>query len=93
MKSPQSSPHLHSIAEVATQIYYGEDPWFSLGCFLHDWWCYGSHSLTRNQSSNLYSCHVSYIRIGKAWLQLAVILERFQRQLFILTPIPLYSDL
>ena len=32
---------LHSIAEAATQIYRGEDPWFALGCFLHDWWCYG----------------------------------------------------
>src|SRR6266849_4968509 len=44
MKSPRSSPHLHSIAEVASQIYHGEDPWFSLGCFLHDWWCYGVDS-------------------------------------------------
>ncbi len=20
-------------------MYQGEDPWFALGCFLHDWWC------------------------------------------------------
>ena len=44
MKSPQSSLHLHSIVEVVTQIYHGEDPWFALGCFLHDWWCYGIDS-------------------------------------------------
>jgi hypothetical protein len=44
MKSLRSSLHLHSIAEVATQIYHGEDPWFSLGSFLHDWWCYGIDS-------------------------------------------------
>jgi hypothetical protein len=34
-----SSP-IHTIADAATQIYQGEDPWFALGCFLHDWWCY-----------------------------------------------------
>jgi len=40
MTSPLPYP-IHSIAETATQIYQGEDPWFALGCFLHDWWCYG----------------------------------------------------
>jgi len=38
MASPLPYP-IHSIAEAATQIYQGEDPWFALGCFLHDWWC------------------------------------------------------
>jgi hypothetical protein len=37
MVSPLSYP-IHPIANVATQIYQGEDPWFALGCFLHDWW-------------------------------------------------------
>ncbi|HEU5381426.1 MAG TPA: hypothetical protein VFV38_38880 [Ktedonobacteraceae bacterium] len=31
---------IHTIAGVAAQIDQGEDPWFALGCFLHDWWCY-----------------------------------------------------
>ena len=30
---------IHSIANTAAEIYRGEDPWFALGCFLHDWWC------------------------------------------------------
>lgn len=30
----------HSIAEAFALIAQGEDPWFALGCFLHDWWCY-----------------------------------------------------
>ena len=38
MKSPLPY-HIHTVAEVATQIYQGEDPWFALGSFLHDWWC------------------------------------------------------
>ena len=29
---------IHTIADAATHIYQGEDPWFALGCFLHDWW-------------------------------------------------------
>ncbi len=37
MASPLPYP-IHSIAEAATQMYQGEDPWFALGCFLHDWW-------------------------------------------------------
>lgn len=37
MASPLSYP-IHTIADVAAQIYQGEDPWFALGCFLHDWW-------------------------------------------------------
>jgi hypothetical protein len=32
---------LHSIAEAAMQISQGEEPWFALSSFLHDWWCYG----------------------------------------------------
>ena len=32
--------HIHSIAEVAESIYQGEEPWFALGNFLHDWWWY-----------------------------------------------------
>lgn len=31
---------IHPISEAAVQIYQGEDPWFALGCFLHDWWCH-----------------------------------------------------
>lgn len=31
---------VHPIASAAQQIYQGEDPWFALGCFLHDWWCH-----------------------------------------------------
>lgn len=31
---------IHPIATVATQIDQGEDPWFAIGCFLHDWWHY-----------------------------------------------------
>ncbi len=31
---------IHSIADAATQIYRGEKPWYALGNFLHDWWCY-----------------------------------------------------
>jgi hypothetical protein len=31
---------IHTIAEVSAQIDQSEDPWFVLGCFLHDWWCY-----------------------------------------------------
>ena len=38
MTSPLSYP-IHSIAEVTAQIDQGEDPWFALGGFLHDWWC------------------------------------------------------
>lgn len=37
MVSPLPYP-IHPIANVETQIYQGEDPWFALGCFLHDWW-------------------------------------------------------
>src|SRR5512146_1606355 len=33
---------IHTIADVAAQIDQGEDPWFALGCFLHDWWCYAA---------------------------------------------------
>jgi len=39
MISPLPYP-IHSVADAATQIDQGEDPWFALGCFLHDWWCY-----------------------------------------------------
>lgn len=36
---PSLPPYpIHPIAEAAAQIYQGEDPWFALGCFLHDWW-------------------------------------------------------
>jgi hypothetical protein len=31
---------IHSIADAAKQIDQGEEPWFALGNFLHDWWCY-----------------------------------------------------
>jgi hypothetical protein len=30
---------IHSIAEAVKQMDQGEDPWFALGGFLHDWWC------------------------------------------------------
>jgi hypothetical protein len=29
---------IHPITNAAAQIFQGEDPWFALGCFLHDWW-------------------------------------------------------
>ena len=36
-----SSPYAHhTIAEAYAAIAQGEDPWFALGSFLHDWWCY-----------------------------------------------------
>jgi hypothetical protein len=31
---------LHTLAGAARQISQGEDPWYALGCFLHDWWCH-----------------------------------------------------
>jgi hypothetical protein len=31
---------LHTLTGAAAQIYQGEDPWYALGCFLHDWWCH-----------------------------------------------------
>lgn len=37
--SPLPFP-IHPIAAVVSQIDQGEDPWFALGNFLHDWWCY-----------------------------------------------------
>jgi hypothetical protein len=37
MASPLPYP-IYTIAEAATQISQGEDPWFALGSFLHDWW-------------------------------------------------------
>jgi hypothetical protein len=39
MASPLPYP-IHPIADAAAQIAQGEDPWFALGSFLHDWWCY-----------------------------------------------------
>ncbi len=39
MTSPLPYP-IHTIADAATQIAQGEEPWFVLGNFLHDWWCY-----------------------------------------------------
>lgn len=39
MTSPLPYP-IHPIADAAAQIAQGEDPWFALGSFLHDWWCY-----------------------------------------------------
>ncbi len=32
--------HIHTIYSVVAQISQGEDPWFALGNFLHDWWCH-----------------------------------------------------
>jgi len=31
---------IHTIANAATCIDQGEDPWFAISCFLHDWWRY-----------------------------------------------------
>jgi hypothetical protein len=31
---------IHSIRDAVASIDQGEDPWFALGCFLHDWWRY-----------------------------------------------------
>ena len=39
MASPYPYP-IHPIADAAAQIAQGEDPWYALGNFLHDWWCY-----------------------------------------------------
>jgi hypothetical protein len=39
MVSPLPYP-THSVANAASQIYQGEDPWYVLGDFFHDWWCY-----------------------------------------------------
>lgn len=33
---------IHTIADAVSQVDQGEDPWFALGCFLHDWWCYAA---------------------------------------------------
>ncbi|HLZ62715.1 MAG TPA: hypothetical protein VKR06_37690 [Ktedonosporobacter sp.] len=30
----------YPISEAAAQMYQGEDPWYALGCFEHDWWCH-----------------------------------------------------
>ncbi len=38
MASPPPYP-IHIIADTAQSIAQGEDPWFALGSFLHDWWC------------------------------------------------------
>jgi hypothetical protein len=35
MISPLPYP-IHPVADAATQIDQGEDPWYALGCFLHD---------------------------------------------------------
>lgn len=29
---------IHTVADTVKQINHGEDPWFALGSFLHDWW-------------------------------------------------------
>jgi hypothetical protein len=34
---------IHPMASATQQIYQGEDPWFALGCFLHDWWCHNDN--------------------------------------------------
>lgn len=39
MTSPLPYP-IYTIADAAMQIAQGEDPWFALGNFLHDWWRY-----------------------------------------------------
>lgn len=41
MTTPLPYP-IHTIAAAAVQIDHGEDPWFALGNFLHDWWCYAA---------------------------------------------------
>lgn len=38
MTAPLPYP-IHTIAEAVAHIDQGEDSWFALGCFLHDWWC------------------------------------------------------
>lgn len=40
MTSPLPAYPIHTIAGAATHITQGEDPWFALGSFFHDWWCY-----------------------------------------------------
>ena len=37
MKATLPDP-IYSVADAVAQIYRGEDPWYALGCFLHDWW-------------------------------------------------------
>jgi hypothetical protein len=41
MAEPLPYP-IHTIADAASRIDQGEDPWFALGCFLHDWWSYAA---------------------------------------------------
>jgi hypothetical protein len=31
---------IHPIADALIQIDQGEDPWYAINSFLHDWWCY-----------------------------------------------------
>jgi hypothetical protein len=41
IKMATSFPYsIHSAADAVASIDQGEDPWFALGCFLHDWWRY-----------------------------------------------------
>ncbi len=42
MATPLPYP-IHPIAAAVAQIDQGEDPWFAIGCFLHDWWCYAKN--------------------------------------------------
>jgi len=37
MTTPYS---IYAITDAVASIDHGEDPWFALGRFLHDWWCY-----------------------------------------------------
>lgn len=63
MESPLPYP-VHPIADAAALIYQGEDPWFALGCFLHDWWCYAvdyRHELVDEQPAPAPT------REGKRW--------------------------
>lgn len=47
MRIPPLSYELHSIADAASAITQGENPWYALGSFLHDWWC--AHGAVRER--------------------------------------------
>lgn len=40
MATPLPYSSIHSVADAVVSVDQGEDPWFALGRFIHDWWCY-----------------------------------------------------
>ncbi|GCE46295.1 hypothetical protein EI42_03100 [Thermosporothrix hazakensis] len=31
---------IHPVSQIPELIVQGEDPWYAVKCFLHDWWCF-----------------------------------------------------